>query len=252
MFIKKVSKRNGRTNKQYEYLHLVESVRTDKGPRQRLILNLGTLEIAPSDYDVFAKRIEEILTGQENLFQLDDNLEKQARNAAREIFRKQAEEINQKEAVDFMMVDVNSIGADDPRSMGAEYIAHSIWEELGLSELLKNEMSEGVLAVIKTLVTGRLVEPASELHTWNWANDRSAVYELVGKPAGASLTSFYRGGDRLLGMKEKIERHLSETERDLFDLSEKMLFIDLTNTYFEGGMLLNQKAKYGRDRKSVV
>lgn len=249
MFIKKVSKRNGRTKKQYEYLHLVESVRTDKGPRQRLILNLGTLEIDPTDYDVFAKRIEEILTGQENLFQLDDNLEKQARNAAREIFRKQAEEINRREAADFMMVDVNSIEAEDPRSMGAEYIAHSIWEELDLSKILKKEISEGVLAVIKTLVIGRLVEPASELHTWNWAKDRSAVYELVGKPAGATLTSFYRSGDRLFGMKEKIERHLSDKEKDIFALSEKMLFIDLTNTYFEGEMLLNQKAKYGRSKE---
>ena len=249
MFIKKVTKGNGRTKKKYEYLYLVESVRTDKGPRQRFILNLGTLKLAPSEYNAFARRIEEILTGQESLWHLDERLEKYARNAAREIFRKQAEEINNRPAADFMTVDINSIEAEDPRSVGAEYVAHSIWEELGLSELIRKQMSEMSLALIKSLVIGRLVEPASELHTWEWARARSAVYELVGKPAGASLMSLYRAGDRLFSMKEEIERHLTVRERELFDLSEKMFFLDLTNTYFEGEALSNPKARYGRSKE---
>ena len=57
------------TKKYYEYPHLVESVRTEKGPRQRLALNLGNLEIAPSQYQAFARRVEEILTGQRSLFE---------------------------------------------------------------------------------------------------------------------------------------------------------------------------------------
>lgn len=249
MFIKKVKKRNGRTKKEYEYLHLVESVRTDKGPRQRLILNLGTLSIDPKDYNAFSKRIEDILTGQESLFCLNDNLENYARNAAREIFRKQADDINIREGANFQMVDIDSIQAEDPRSVGAEYIANSIWEELGLSKVLGKHVSGEVLAVIKTLVIGRLVEPASELSTWEWACDRSAVYEIVGKPRAASLTSFYRAGDRLLSMKDEIEQHLSARERSLFGLTEKMFLFDLTNTYFEGAMLANPKARYGRSKE---
>ena len=44
MYIKKVSKRNKGSRKQYEYLHLVENIRTDNGPRQLLILMLVALE----------------------------------------------------------------------------------------------------------------------------------------------------------------------------------------------------------------
>ena len=111
-------------------------------------------------------------------------------------------------------------------------------------------MSDDILAVIKTLVIGRLVEPASELHTWEWARTRSAVYELVGKPAtAASLTSLYRAGDRLLLLKDEIERHLTAREKDLFALTEKMFFFDLTNTYCEGAALANPKAKYGRSKE---
>ena len=40
MYIKKVRKSNPNSKKVFEYLHLVENIRTQKGPRQRLILNL--------------------------------------------------------------------------------------------------------------------------------------------------------------------------------------------------------------------
>ena len=93
MDVKKVRKRNGKTQKVYEYAHLVENVRTEKGPRQRLILNLGNLDIYPTQYKAFAKRVEDILTGQRSFIDLDAMLEKKARAAAEKIFRKQAQEI---------------------------------------------------------------------------------------------------------------------------------------------------------------
>jgi len=81
MFMKKVRKRNGKTNKLYEYIHLVENVRTEKGHRQRLILNLGNLQLSPTQYKAFAKRIEDILTGQGSFIELDTGLEKQTHAA---------------------------------------------------------------------------------------------------------------------------------------------------------------------------
>jgi hypothetical protein len=51
MYIKKARK----SNKVYEYLHLVDNVRTKKGPRQRLILNLGDLDIPQEQYKELTK-----------------------------------------------------------------------------------------------------------------------------------------------------------------------------------------------------
>ena len=126
MFIKKVRKRNVRTKKVYEYLHLVASVRTEAGPRQRLILNLGNLDINESQYANLSKRIEEILTGQSSFKEIDESLEAHAQNAAREIFKKQAKEINTNTEEDFQEIDINSLEVEVPRSIGAEYICHSI------------------------------------------------------------------------------------------------------------------------------
>ena len=250
MFIKKIKKKNGRTKKIYEYLHLVESVRTKDGPRQRLILNLGPIDIDPAQYGTLAKRIESILTGQKLLYELDNTIEKHARNAARQIFKKQAEEISLEEKTDFQNVDINSLEIQNPRSIGAEYICHSIWQELKLDNFfITHEVSINVIPLLKALVIGRLIEPASERHTQSWVENRSALYELTGNPLRSSLSSYYRGGDKIFALIDELEKYLSSREKDIFNLSEKMYFFDLTNSYFEGRAMANPKAKRGRSKE---
>jgi hypothetical protein len=64
MYIKSVRKTNGKTKKEYHTLHLVESYQSAKGPRQRLILNLGPLDIQPEQYKELAKAVEQRLQSQ--------------------------------------------------------------------------------------------------------------------------------------------------------------------------------------------
>jgi len=232
MYIKKVKKRNGRTEKVYEYLHLVGSVRTENGSRRRLILNPGSIDIDPSQYNTLAKRIEFILTGQKNIFEPDAQLEKHASDAARKIFKKQAKDISSDVDSDFQNIDTKSLEAHSPQSPGSEYICYSIWKELKLDDFFKsNGISEHVIPIIESLVTGRLIAPASGRRTKTWVENRSALYEPTGPPLRKSLNSYYRAGDKLYSLKDALENHLSSKKRDLFSLSEKMFFFDLTNTY---------------------
>ena len=250
MYVKKMRKRNGKTNKVYEYFHLVENVRTEKGPRQRLILNLGNLQLYPTQYKAFAKRVEDILTGQQSFIELDGGLEKQAHAAAEKIFRKQAREIGEEAETDYQSVDVNSLESQTHRSIGPEYVCHGIWEELGLNDFFaKQGITRYVQPLMEALVVGRLVDPGSERYTKEWAERRSALYELAGSPLRPSLNSYYRAGDRLYGLKDKLEEHLSGMERDLFSLTERMYFFDLTNSYFEGEGGRNPKAAWGRSKE---
>lgn len=48
MFVKKTLKTDSKSGKIYAAYHLVESIRTEKGPRQRTLLYMGT-ELAPSE-----------------------------------------------------------------------------------------------------------------------------------------------------------------------------------------------------------
>jgi transposase len=250
MYVKKVRKRNGKTNKLYEYIHLVENVRTEKGPRQRLILNLGNLDLYPTQYKAFAKRVEDILTGQRSFIELDTGLEKQAHAVAEKIFRKQAREIGQEAETDYQSVDVNSLESQTHRSIGPEYVCHGIWEELGLNDFFAEQgITRYVQPLMEALVVGRLVDPGSERYTKGWAERRSALYELAGSPLRPSLNSYYRAGDKLYGLKDELEKYLSGVERDLFSLSERMYFFDLTNSYFEGEGARNPKAAWGRSKE---
>ena len=250
MYIKKVTKSHGPGRKKYEYLQLVESVRGENGPRQKFILNLGKLDIDPSLYKSLARRIEDILTGQKSFESLPSDLEKVARSTASKIFDKRAEENKDSEVTDFKNVDLNSIEASESRSFGGEYLCDSIWNELEMNSFLKKmKIPEKTIPVLESLVVGRLVDPGSERYTKEWAENRSSLFEITGSPYQPSLNSYYRGGDSLFNVKEKLEAHLTEREKYLFSLEENLFFFDLTNSYFEGQALGNPKAKHGRSKE---
>ena len=250
MYIKKVIKSNGRSDKKYEYLHLVESIRTENGPRQKFILNLGKLDIDPSLYRTLARRIEDILTGQKSFESLPLALEKVAKSTATRIFNKKAEENKDSESHDFHNVDVNSIVASESRSFGGEYLCDSVWNELEMNSFLKKmNIPEKTIPILESLVIGRLIDPGSERYTKDWAESRSSLFEITGSPLRPSLSSYYRGGDYLFGVKEELEKHLTKREKDLFSLEENLFFFDLTNSYFEGEAKGNPKAKFGRSKE---
>lgn len=69
MFIRKAIKKNRKTQKEYFSYQLMESIRTERGPRQRLVLNLGCdLPVSDNERKELANRIEELQSGTSNLF----------------------------------------------------------------------------------------------------------------------------------------------------------------------------------------
>jgi transposase len=250
MYIKTVRKKNGVTDKRYEYLHLVENIRTPKGPRQQLILNLGKLDLKPEQYDAFVHEVERRLKGQTTFMPTNKKIERHAQDVVRQIFKKQAKEVVAKKESDYQLVDTNSYESEKHVSIGPEYLCLKIWEQLGLDGFLnKKGITAHNKAVMKALIIGRLIEPGSELNTSIWAENRSAIYEIAGYPIRPSLISYYRTGDQLYKLKDELEGHLRKKEQELFGLSEKIIFYDLTNTYLEGVATLNKKAKRGRSKE---
>jgi transposase len=253
MYIKRVRKRNPGGSKDYEYLHLVENVRTEQGPRQRLVLNLGALPIEPDDYKALANAIEGMLLGQTSLLSRDTTLERHARNAVQKVLARDAQseaKTSRRNAPEYQCVDVASMQATEVRSLGAEYVGHGLWQDLGFNHALVDAgCSRQWLPLLEALVVGRLVAPASERHSWAWMERRSAIFESTGRPVRASLSALYRATDVLFSYKDALEKHLSARERDLFSLPERLCFFDLTNTYFEGQAKGNPKAKRGHSKE---
>lgn len=100
------------------------------------------------------------------------------------------------------------------------------------------------------LVIGRLVAPGSERSTLEWAQRLSGIGELLGAAVRQwSETLLYRVSDRLVGQKERIEEGLSGMQRGLFELPEKVILYDLTNTYFEGSRYESELLCHGKSKE---
>ena len=88
MFIRKVNHKNKKNRKEYYTYKLVDSIRTERGPRQRVILNLGVdFDLPKEQWKDLANCIEEIITGQKSLIDYPKAIRSLARRYAKRIIR---------------------------------------------------------------------------------------------------------------------------------------------------------------------
>ena len=91
MFIREVTHKNKNNNTMYSTYKIVESYRTERGPRQHTILNLGANFNLPADqWDLLSQSIEEIITGQQTLIGYSEEIESLAKMYAGKIIQQQA------------------------------------------------------------------------------------------------------------------------------------------------------------------
>jgi len=248
MFIRSVYKRNKPGSKKYEYHQLVESVRTEKGARQNLLLSLGRLSLPPEKWPGLCKRIEALVQGQQTFVPVEPEIEMLAQKYAQEIINKHAIDIS---TSGFETVDVKSLKNYSVRPIGAENLGAVFFNKLQLHQCLKDcGLSKRQIEIAMLLIIGRLVKPGSERSLHHWAQHLSGLDELIGADfAHLSLNSLYKVTDILFQHKDKIEAHLRARENDLFSLNETIILYDLTNTYLEGRAADNPKAKFGRSKE---
>lgn len=254
MYIRKVTQK--KTGKEYYTHRLVETYRNAEGKvRQHVLLNLGThFLIPPEQWKPLADRIEEIISGQQILFPLDDEIENEAQNIAKRVIHRVAEEkapTPVQTENDYRTVDLNSLEHQQIRQVGAEHAGYEILKQLGFEQLLfeLNFNRKQINTAIGSII-GRLAAPGSERATHKYLQTQSALDELLGcNFQDLSLDHLYDITDKLLRHKKVIEEKLFQTEKKLFQLDEVITLYDLTNTYFEGRSLSNIKAAFGRSKE---
>jgi hypothetical protein len=130
-------------------------------------------------------------------------------------------------------------------------LCYNAWQQLDLDRvLIENGFSELEVQLAQTQVISRAVNPASELATARWINENSAIMELTGyDPAKMNKDRLYKSALRLNDIKVTLERHLSIKTNELFDIQDKIMLYDLTNTYFEGEKRNSKLSQYGRSKE---
>jgi transposase len=255
MFIREYVTYNKKTDTRYITHRLVEAIQTEKGPRQRIIMHLGTLSLPKSEWRKLAKVLESRLAGQLSLFEEEYPTIAAAADKAFDHFRfiqsQREERAAQKENREIVPVDVQSIGVGYSRSLGPELVANSFWDRLGFDQILTSsgfDLKE--LSLAKSVILARLLAPDSDYGTWHWLCQRTALAEMlpvdlttVGKDA------FYEIADDLYLRKEQLEKGLRDREVTLFSINTTLFLFDLTNTYFEGSCQGNDLAERGKSKE---
>ena len=149
------------------------------------------------------------------------------------------------------MVNVDTLQHGNVREIGAENIAYQTWENLQIhSFLLSHGFTQEQAMLAATQVVSRAVYPASELKTTRWIKENSAVCELTGYNLKAlTKDKPYQSALHLYKVKDALEKHLSKRTNELFDLEDRIILYDLTNTYFEGEKRNSRLAKFGRSKE---
>ena len=254
MYIRKTTTSKRADGTRYETYRIVESVRIGGKSSKITLLSIGaTFDLDRSLWKQLCQKIEEILYGKQPLFPLEapPEVEQYAEQFAALILARRAVPVTESSAEnpDRYIDGVDSFEADllHLRSVGGEHVGLHGALSIGLPEVLMGVgFNQTQIATALASIVGRMINPGSEEATWNWLTKRSALGELLDVDfSQMSVMRLHRISDDLVEHRETIEAALFGQIRTVFALEETIALVDLTNTYFEGSMKKNSKAKRG-------
>jgi transposase len=237
MFLKRCArKKNG---KLHTYWQLVESYRTPRGPRHRVVAYLGELDA--SEHRGWGR--------------LALHLDGKAAVKAQQLMLFDTVDTHNNDPVpQYVEVDLKDVRVEQTRDFGDVFLALTLWRIMGFDELFsknlpagREEVSWSLMACVLTIA--RFVEPDSELHVEDTWYRRTALGQMLAVAAGkVNASRLYRTLDTILPLKSDIETHLKQRVGELFSPDFDLLLYDVTSTYFEGQAKANPQAKHGYSR----
>jgi len=233
MFIRPCYRR--KDGRRHAYWALVESYRSERGPRQRTVAYLGQLDEAGRlGVQRAAKGNKKPTEQQLQLWEGDSP------------------------APEWVEVDTTAVRVENQLAFGGPWLALEMIRKLRLHDFLKQRIPQGKENIpwslmAQVLVVCRLCNPSSELHIAEHYYRSTAMNELLGVPPEKVYDErLYRALDALLPHKQELEEHLKNRFGELFGLKYDLLLYDVTSTYFEGEAKGNPMAQrgYSRDKRS--
>ena len=268
MFISKIPKYRQRadgTIEKYDYYRLSENRRDAEGKiRKRTVVNLGELPgYTKAGRNELGSLLEEMITTgscrmSEDASVYDDAVKFYAH--WRDLHPKSSsavapgsslEQALESQRRDIVTICLDKLTNHEPRVIGPEVVCRSTANRLGLMEfLLSNgfDRQEAELAVMQ--VIARAIYPYSEYRTVKYLRENTALAEMFHIPK-EKLTkdALYKSALRLWDVHRRMEDWLHERVTSMFHLEEKILLLDITNTYMEGRMEGSKLCRFGRSKE---
>ena len=220
MFLRRY--RRTKNGKSHIYYALVESVRTEAGPRQRVVAHLGELN-----------HEQECRWQRTVRFHNQQGQDQQLRLFADD------PEIPSVDDPNLVRINLKSVGWANPRQFGDVWLALWLWRFLKLDEILERHVPQGKETIcpadiVAIEVINRLCKPCAEFALAEHWYVSTGLEDLLGIPDSAvTKDRLYRTLDQLLRAQTAIECDLEKQLGTLFRLDYSLVLYELTSTYFE-------------------
>jgi len=258
MFFKTHSRINPETNRLSIYYRLVENNRNALGGiSQRSIMGAGFMDdVTTEELHLIADGLNDRISGSLRLLEDSAKVKSYVDHLyTRLVQEKRIDRVLESQkrmsSCDWQRIDMNSMENRDVRELGAEWLCLQTVRRLQIDHYLENRgWSSQDRDLALAHIVCRTAYPASEMKTLRYMQENSCICELLGLDAEEiTKDQLYKISRRLYGEKDGLETHLSSKTNELFDIEDKIILYDLSNTYYEGKMQYSELARHGRSKE---
>lgn len=266
MFIRQVKKQRSKDSKVFYQFNLVQTSRVEGNKvKQRVILYLGSdkVLIDKDKRKIVLQYLKSKIFGQPELLPKKTN--PQLETLAEKYYQKYRikypshDPYNQNKGAsippqpkkaEYHNVDLKGIEVKDVKQFGAEHLCRQVLDKLQLEDCLtclgmdKRQVRKSLIAI-----AARAIYSSSEHKTAQILKTNSELSACFGYKEDITHKQLYSITDQLYHHKSKIDDFLYKRITDMFDINDKLVIFDISNTYFETGKTHSNLAKYGRSKE---
>jgi len=261
MFIREVKKQRSKSSKVFYQYNLVQASRVNGKVKQRVILYLGSDALLrdKKNRKIVLEILKSQIFGQPSLGINDapDDLHKLALRYYEKYLVKYGEQPTEgasvppaPEKAEMHQVDIRGLEVEDVKSFGAEHLCKQVLEQLKLEECFASlGMDNAQCRKALIAIAARAVFSSSEHKTAQILELNSELAACFNHTDTLTHKQLYHISDKLYEQKELIDRFIYRRVTDMFDIEDKVVIFDISNTYFETGKQHSQLARYGKSKE---
>ena len=261
MYIRAVKKKRSKDSKTFFQYSLAQTLRVDGKVKQKAILYLGSEQLMADSENrkVVLQILKAKIFKQENLFPV--NADQQLVNLASTYFEKYCIKYGEEnlgavsippipKKAEFHNIDIEGLEAEDVHTFGAEHLCKQVFDKLQFKEYLTSlgftskQTSQALISII-----ARALFASSEYKTSQLLSTTSSLKACFDYQDPLSHRELYAISDRLYAHQNQIDNYLHDRITSMFDLEDKLVIFDISNTYFETRKSHSQLAKHGRSKE---
>ncbi len=261
MFIREVKKQRSNNSQAFFQYNLVQAARVEGKVKQRVVLYLGSDKQMrdKNNRNAVLEVLKAKIYRQPELF--PSHISTELKNLALSYYDKylikygeqQTGEISlppQPGKAEFHNIDILGMEVCDVKSFGPEHLCRQILDKLKLKECFTS-LGMGQQEANKALIAiaARAIFCGSEHKTAQILNMNSELAACYGQKNSFTHKQLYQVADQIFEHKAKIDRFLYQRITDMFDIDDKLVIFDISNTYFETNKANSKLAGYGRSKE---